>query len=96
MEKIISSAIKFKLKNSEYFQVMCGKRHCNIFEMMYNYNIEYNKDSSIQGFFTNKNRFVDRYEGMKIASSNGQLISETNYKELYSEDIFPVEIDEDI
>ena len=43
----------------------------------------------IQGFLTNKNRFVDRIEGAKIALSCGQ-IKELAYSKvkLYSEDLY--------
>lgn len=55
---------------------MTGKRQCEVGE-------------EVQGFLTNKNRFVDRFEGAKIALSSGQ-IKELTYskKRLYSEDIF--------
>ena len=43
---------------------------------------------SIQGFLTNKNRFVDREEGMKIAIDANQLISNTTSKILFSEDLY--------
>jgi len=43
----------------------------------------------IQGFLTNKNRFVDRKEGMIIAKRESQ-ISDNTYSDtmLYSEDIY--------
>jgi hypothetical protein len=43
----------------------------------------------VQGFLTNKNRFVDRTEGANIALGCGQ-IKKLNYssKELYSEDLY--------
>jgi hypothetical protein len=31
---------------------------------------------------------VDRYEGMKIATEANQIISDTTFKELYSEDLY--------
>ena len=40
----------------------------------------------IQGFLTNKNRFVDRTEGAKIAFEQGQ--TEKLLKTLYSEDLY--------
>jgi hypothetical protein len=52
-----------------------GKRECEAGE-------------SIQGFLTTKNRFVDRFEGAKIALESGQ-IEKLNYgKRLYSEDLW--------
>ena len=50
MAQIIASAIKFKPKGCDYFQIMCGKRHCNVLEMMYKLGIEYEKKSAVQGF----------------------------------------------
>ena len=43
----------------------------------------------VQGFLTNKNRFVDRKEGAKIALASGQ-IEKLNYssKDLFSEDLY--------
>lgn len=52
-----------------------GKRECEAGE-------------SIQGFLTTKNRFVDRFEGAKIALESGQ-IEKLNYgNRLYSEDLW--------
>ena len=95
MPKLISSAIKFKPKGCDYFQIMCGKRHCNILEMMYNYRIDYERASAVQGFLTEDDQFVDRYDAYVMAVQSGQLLeampNSLNCKELYSEDIFPVE-----
>lgn len=43
-----------------------------------------------QGFITNKNRFVDRKEGLFIARRNNQVmdIKEIRGDELYSEDLY--------
>jgi hypothetical protein len=42
-----------------------------------------------QGFLTNKNRFVDREEGAKIALACGQIEKlEFSSKDLYSEDLY--------
>ena len=55
---------------------MTGKRQCEVGE-------------EIQGFLTNTNRFVDRYEGAKIALACGQ-ITKLNYSKdmMYSEDLY--------
>jgi len=43
----------------------------------------------IQGFLTNKNRFVDREEGFDIAEIAGQLNDRTRgSRSLYSEDLY--------
>ena len=93
MPKLIASAIKFYPKDSEYPVIVCGKRHCDCFEWMRNHQVEYDKNTHKQGFLTNQNQFVDRYEAMYMALDSGQLPYDEKYegKELYSEDIFPVE-----
>ena len=42
----------------------------------------------IQGFLTNKNRFVDRQEAMIIARKANQLINEDHTDTLFSEDLY--------
>ena len=100
MPKIVASAIKFKPKGSNYFQIMCGKRHCEIFEMMYKLGIEYEKVSSVQGFLTDEDQFIDRYDAAHMAFHSGQLSSSTELWQkmkqtenvyvhaLYSEDLW--------
>jgi len=46
--------------------------------------------NSIQGFLTNKNRFVDRKEALKIAKDMNQIIIKINDRKtlLYSEDLY--------
>ena len=85
--RIISSAIKFQEKNSPYWHIICGKRHCDCFEMMFNHRIKYDKMTHIQGFLTDTNQFVDRYEAAEIAY-NAKQISEP-LSCLYSEDVWP-------
>ena len=41
----------------------------------------------VQGFLTNKNRFVDRKEGLKIAQNAHQVITDQSIQ-LYSEDLY--------
>ena len=86
---IVSSAIRFYIKDDLYPTVMCGKRHCDIFEKMHNLNISYDKTTAIQGFMTSVNRFVNRYEAADIAFMSGQIKGRVNC--LYSEDIWPPE-----
>lgn len=68
---------------------MTGKRHADVFLNMHLYEIEYQKPV-IQGFWTNTNRFVDRYEAKKIAIAAHQLIvpEERVHKYLFSEDVW--------
>ena len=78
MPKLVAAAIKFKPKGCEYFQIMCGKRHCNVLEMMYKLGIEYDKASAEQGFLTEDDQFLDRYDAALAAYYSGQLSPETD------------------
>ena len=93
--KVVFAAIKFYAKRDTYPTIMCDKRHCNILEKMYNMHIEYDKQTVIQGFLTDNDTFVDRYEAFEIACAAGQLLPEAKeeYKDkiitqLFSEDVW--------
>ena len=93
--KLVSAAIKFYIKGDTYPTIMCGKRHCNVIEKMYNMHIEYDKQTAIQGFLADNDTFVDRYEAFEIACTAGQLLPEAKeeYKDkiitqLFSEDVW--------
>ena len=73
MPKLVSAAIKFKPRGCDYFQIMCGKRHCDVLEMMYKLGIEYEKLSATQGFLTEEDQFLDRYDSALAAYYSGQL-----------------------
>lgn len=49
---------------------------------------DYEVGESIQGFLTDKNMFVDRYEGARIALESGQIEKLQFGKKLYSEDLY--------
>jgi hypothetical protein len=68
--------------------VMCGWRHPNIIYQMVGMTGKrmFEAGKYIQGFLTNKNRFVDRVEGGQIAFDFGQTDELKTY--LYSEDIY--------
>ena len=90
MPKIVAAAIKFYPKDSEYPQIVCGKRHCDCFEWMFKHKVEYDKETHVQGFLTNQYQFVDRYEAMYMAMDYGQLEYDENKegKPLFSEDLW--------
>lgn len=95
MAKIISSAIKFKLVNDSYWAILTGKRHPDILEKMFQLRLIYDKNTAIQGFLTDDDRFVDRFEAMEIAMQANQIsenilkeIERTKQMQLYSEDIW--------
>ena len=77
MAKIIAAAIKFKPKDSDYYQIMCGKRHCNVLELMHKHGLDYHKVGAVQGFLTEEDQFLDRYEAAEMAFRSGQLSQET-------------------
>lgn len=101
MPKIVAAAIKFRIKGSKYFQIMCGKRHCDVLEMMYQLRIDYERTDMVQGFLTEEDQFLDRYDAARMAYYSGQLSPETelwqkmanddrfqNAHPLYSEDLW--------
>ena len=90
MERLVAAAIQFKFADTDNMAVMMGKRHADVLFNMYLHNIKYDKKSSIQGFWTDSNRFVDRYEAKRIAVAAKQLIvpEEQTFAELFSEDVW--------
>lgn len=98
-EQIICSAIYFNDNEKHEYQpinidigfVVCGFRHHNIFMTMYilDPEMKYIQLDEVQGFLTNKNRFVDREEGMIIAKKQNQLPFESYHPtRLFSEDLY--------
>lgn len=95
-EKILCSAVWFK-DGKEYSHqpkniadgfVMCGYRHCDIYEQIKcvlgsPLNL-YNES----GFITNQNRFVNRKEALEIAQQSLQVPYNETATELYSEDLY--------
>ena len=93
--KVVSAAIKFYIKDDIYPTIMCGERHCDVFEKMYNMHIDYDKQTAVQGFLTDNDTFIDRYKAFKIARAADQLLPEAKeeYKDkiitqLFSEDVW--------
>lgn len=83
---------KYQPKNTDSGIVLCGWRHPAMFQQIGGLVRErqelgiYEKE---QGFLTNKNRFVDREEGLKIARAANQILPSRNpYRELHSEDLY--------
>jgi hypothetical protein len=95
MEKIICAAIHFD-DGREYPQqpfnikkglVIAGLRHCNCFGTMSA--TRFSKATpNIQGFITNKNRFVNRKEAFVIAVKADQIITQLQSDNLFSEDLY--------
>jgi len=83
-EKIVCSAIWYNDGKKTYTNqprnisegiVVAGLRHCNCFSTLVCIfpDREYIGKRPTQGFLTTNHRFVDRYEGMRIARAAGQV-----------------------
>jgi len=79
--------------NCDVGVVVCGWRHSNCIWVTKCLSglrtVTFGPNSvgeTVQGFLTNKNRFVDREEGGKIAFDAGQIEDETDY--LFSENLY--------
>lgn len=99
-ERILCAAIWFK-DGKEYVHnpnnitsgyVICGRRHHNCYAILGQVlqpNKEYKQVEDVEGFITNLNRFVDRFEAWTIAENAKQIINESRYEgKLYSEDLY--------
>lgn len=89
MERIVSSAVKFKFNGNSHNQILCAKRHSTIFKLMHEKDFICDSENLIQGFFTNTDRFVDRRDAVYIARAAGQVPISFEKDFLYSEDIWP-------
>jgi hypothetical protein len=69
--------------------VLCGFRHGDIISQVLPLvgERQYVLGEHIQGFLTNKNRFVDREEGAEVFIKNGGILKYSETK-LYSEDLY--------
>lgn len=103
MERVYSAAIWYKdLPTAKYMPtnidrgvVVEGHRHADIIRTVLNLlgkrTVQFGENSAgetEQGFVTSTNRFVNRVDAMKIAREANQLIEETTFLELYSEDLY--------
>ena len=102
-ERIYSAAIWYKdlpiakrlPTNIDTGVVVVGHRHADVISTVMNLlgkrTCTHGDDctgESVQGFYTNKSRFVDRQEAMLIALAAGQVKSDTKVAALYSEDLY--------
>ena len=82
MEKIICSAYNID------WAIIVWKRHHNCIRSIVESWIKEHVTSDIPNwFYTNKFRFVDRIEWMKIAKDADQLVMQTYWDLLFSEDL---------
>ena len=80
------SAIMFFLHDDRPV-IVTGLRHADILEKSFRLGLEYK--NMIQGFLNDKNQFLDRREAKFEARRCNQLIEDTDYGELFSEDMWP-------
>jgi hypothetical protein len=69
--------------------VLCGHRHGHIISqvMALTGKKQFEMGESIQGFLTNKNRFLNREEAAKLHIENGGKLNYSS-KDLFSEDLY--------
>lgn len=97
-ELIICSAIWFDDGIKHFYQpknintgyVICGFRHCSIYESLFHYCSKKNYYlSHTQGFLSNKNNFYNRVQAKEIAIKSGQVNEQDlTHNYLFSEDIY--------
>lgn len=80
MKELIVAAV---IKQGEY--VYWGFRHDRIIQQ---HPGKFKSDNHIQGFATNKERFLDRVEAAKFAMENGQVTGFGDKEPLFSEDLW--------
>lgn len=90
---ILAAAIKFHIEKTNKDVVLCGHRHCNIFEQLQLLGFEPQKGYKEieQGFIDDRNNFLTREEAYIHAIKCGQMIfciSDKKELELYSEDLW--------
>jgi len=96
-ERIVCAAILYKdgqthphqPKNVSSGVVVCGLRHNNIIASYYALTGKpTRRETSIQGFLTTHNRFLDRIDANAIAIKAQQIFGNTEGDELISEDLY--------
>jgi hypothetical protein len=99
IERIICSAVwykdqpsaKIQVKNVDRGVVLCGYRHGDAIHQFIaltgKRSVTTEAGEYVQGFLTNKNRFVDRTEAAMIFVANGGKLNYSS-KELFSEDLY--------
>ncbi len=85
-ERILCAAIKISIDDESI--IISGYRHSDCFNIIHKLcpNKYINQDE--QGFLTSSGRFVDRKVAKKIAKQANQLIRDSVFSELISEDIY--------
>lgn len=84
---IVLSAVRIYF-DENVFCTFCGKRHPDCYELIYKMNINPYEYSIVEGFITDDDIFLNRHDAKNYAISHNQLKSDSQYLELYSEDIW--------
>lgn len=88
----INHKFDFQPENIEKGLVICGLRHANcVFTKAALHDLIKERIrvvKPIEGFLTSKNRFVNRFDAMRIARMNKQVEDPLLGKELCSEDLY--------
>ena len=89
MEKVVAAAVKYEL-SKDVGCISFGKRHSEIYQELHKLYAGEVPLVLVEGFLTDTDRFVDRYEAKDIAVVANQLIvpEEDTYPALYSEDVW--------
>lgn len=91
-EHIINSAVIFPCltQTGEIYKqtMLLAPRHSQCFSRAATSKLHYDKTRVRQGFWTDKDRFLDRVEAKRLALANGQLLNDNGSAELYSEDLW--------
>lgn len=87
---IVKAAVKiFDIKQNKEI-ILPAHRHVDIYEILYN--LGYKKDVDYhlikEGFLDENDVFLDRHAAWLDAVYSHQIVSNNNYKELFSEDIY--------
>jgi hypothetical protein len=73
LKKWPTEVIKHAAVKSIDGQIFLGKSHADCFHQAHNVGVKMSQQSSDQGFFTNKGRYVERKEAATIAKNSSQV-----------------------
>lgn len=100
IERVVCAANKYYDPVTQEGVTFLGARHCDdiMYDAITNYEAFYNIDivrdkTEVQGFWTNRHRFLTRTEAFEVAKKAGQIIRRvggdtTNGGTLYSENLY--------
>ena len=86
---IVASCVKFKPYGFRYWQYCTAKRHASAYDALSMIGLSLRNAEVVEGFMTDEDKFVNRHEATFIAKECGQISTDFNEFNLYSEDIWP-------